>query len=144
MTELSDNTEKKSKQKFVQPESTFTLLVYFQNGYTQGMKFHSHKQEKRKFNGVEITDHRYALNRLVYLIEERFKGTYKTAIIYYNPTKTQIIQYSYGSLKHKEIGKWTYATNGDVLFNTRVISEKDLEEIQDKKVQADKEMNYKF
>ena len=139
-----ENTDKKTeKNTYEKPQSTFTLLVYFRNGYTQGMKFHSWKQEKRRFNGLEITDHRYALNRLVHLVEEVYKGKYKTAIIYHNPTQSQIMQWSYDSLKHKEIGKWTYATNGDVLFKTRTVSEKELEQIQDIKIQADKQMNYK-
>jgi hypothetical protein len=133
-----DNSE--NKKPYVKPPSTFTLLIYFKNGYTQGCKFHSWKQEKRKFNGVEITDHRYALNRLVDLVEKRFKDTYKTALIYYNPTNTQVMQYSYDLLKHKERIEWEYAPDGNVLFK---IKDGNYKDIQNAKIKTDAEMNYK-
>lgn len=133
------NTEENKKQYQKQP-SEFTLLVYFRNGYTQGCKFHSWKQEKRRFNGVDITDHRYALNRLVDLVETRFKETYKTAIIYHNPTNKQIMQYSYDLLKHKERIQWKYDNAGNVLFS---LNDSDYKNIQTAKINTDKEMNYK-
>jgi len=134
---MENSTDKKTYEK---KTGTFTLLIYFRNGYTQGCKFHSWKQEKRKFNGVEITDERYALNRLVDLVEKRFKETYKTAIIYYNPTGRQIMQYSYDLLKHKERIEWKYLPNGDVKFD---INENAYKNIQDVKIKSDAEMNYK-
>jgi hypothetical protein len=133
----NENEKPSTYQKKI---GTFTLLVYFRNGYTQGCKFHSWKQEKRKFNGAEIKDERYALNRLVDLVENRFKETYKTAIIYYNPTKRQIMQYSYDMLKHKERIQWDYLPNGDVKFR---VNEEPFKNIQAVKIKSDEEMNYK-
>lgn len=95
--------------------SEFTLLVYFKSGYTKGMKFHSGKQEYRVFSGYKVKDLRYALNRLVSLVEERFKQDYKTAIIYHNPTNTMLMQYAYGLMKSKAVFSWQYIANGDVL-----------------------------
>lgn len=99
-----------------QNRSYFTLLIYFRDGYTKGMKFHSWKQERRRHNGVEITDHRYALNRLVWLIEEKFKDKYKTAIIYHNESGDEIMRYAYGMVKSKELFEWVYDTEGNIKF----------------------------
>lgn len=96
--------------------STFTLLVYFKDGYTKGMKFHSGKQETRRYGGHEITDHRYALNRLVSLIEGSFSDKYKTAMIYHNPTGCEIMRYAYGVIKSKELIKWSYQDDGSCIF----------------------------
>lgn len=127
-------------KKYQQPPSVFTLLIYFRNGFTKGCKFHSWKQEIRKFNGVEIRDERYALNRLVDLVENRFKGTYKTAMIYYNPAGQQIMQWSYDLLKHKERIQWKYDPQGNVRFE---VNPEPFKNIQKVKMNADAEMNYK-
>lgn len=110
--------------------SEFTLLVYFKTGYTKGMKFHSGKQEKRRFGGLEVRDLRYALNRLVYLVEGKFADKYKTAIIYHNPTGREIMRYAYGVIKSKEPVKWSYTESGDVLFgiSDKKISGEDVRE----------------
>lgn len=97
--------------------SEFTLLIYFRNGYTKGTKFHSGKQEMRRFGGAEIRDLRYALNRLVYLVEGKWPDKYKTALIYHNPTGTEIMKYTYGVLNSKAPFKWSYTPTGDVLFS---------------------------
>ncbi len=82
-----------------QDKSEFTLLVYFKEGYTKGFKFHSFKHDKRLLYGEQITDHRYSFNRLLSMLGDRLKDTYKTAIIYHNPTKTPLVKYSYGVLQ---------------------------------------------
>ncbi len=104
------------KKTTFQNQSVFTLLVYFRKGYTHGMKFHSYKQEKRRYGSYQIRDERYALNRLVALVEDRFKDEYKTAIIYYNPTGEAILTYAYGMEKDKAYFEWQYKDDGDVLF----------------------------
>jgi|GEM_PF-7124495 hypothetical protein len=99
-----------------QEKSVFTLLVYFKDGLTNGCKFHSWKHDKRKWNGLYVTDNRYSLNRLVYLVEDQFKDTYKTAIVYLNETKIPIMKYAYGVLKDIEYFEWQYDADGSVLF----------------------------
>lgn len=121
---MTENTIKQSvlpksegfNQSDYQSKSQFTLLIYFRNGYTKGMKFHSFKQESRKIAGEYIKDHRYAFNRLMFLIEEEFHGKYKTAIIYHNPTGTQICTYAYGQCKDRIPLQWETKDNGDVVF----------------------------
>lgn len=115
MQKLFKNSEK-SQQSTYQQKSRFTLLVYFRDGYTRGMKFHSFKHDQRKFNGNYIRDERYSLNRLVWLIEEKFKGTYKTGIIYCNETNTALLTYSYDFLKDFVEFAWSYEQNGDILM----------------------------
>lgn len=137
---MENTATETTTKKYRTPPSVFTLLIYFRNGYTQGCKFHSWKQEKRKFNGVEIRDERYALNRLVDLVENRFKGTYKTALIYYNPDKQQIMQWSYDLLKHKDRIQWKYDAEGNVRFE---VNPKPFKNMLDAKIQSDGEMNYK-
>lgn len=121
--------QKAWSQSEYQAKSEFTLLIYFRQGYTKGMKFHSFKQEKRRVGGFEIRDLRYALNRLTYLVEDRFKEKYKTALLYHNPTGIIIIQWAYDRLKSKEPYKWRYSTNGDVLFDLMRNPENDLQKI---------------
>lgn len=99
-----------------QSKSEFTLLMYFRNGYTRGMKFHSFKQENRKIAGEYIKDHRYAFNRLMYIVEELHKDKYKTAIIYHNPTGIEVCKYSYGTCKDRIPLNWETKENGDIVF----------------------------
>lgn len=96
--------------------AVFTLLVYYKVGHTNGMKYHSYKQEKRKVNGREITDERYALNRLVNIIENMHKGLWKTAILYHNPSEKEVLKYSYGFLQNMAAIDWEYTNAGDILF----------------------------
>ena len=103
-------------QSEYQSKSQFTLLIYFRNGYTKGMKFHSFKQETRKIAGEYIKDQRYAFNRLMYLVETEFHGKYKTAIIYHNPTGIQICSFAYGQCKDRIPLQWQTNDNGDIVF----------------------------
>lgn len=105
------------RQSEYQSKSQFTLLVYFRNGYTKGMKFHSFKQETRKIGGVYVKDHRYAFNRLMYLVEELYHGKYKTAIVYHNPTGTTICTFAYDKCKDMIPLAWKTEDNGDVVLH---------------------------
>lgn len=108
-----------SQQSTYQAKSRFTLLIYFRDGYTKGMKFHSFKHDQRKFNGTYIKDERYSLNRLVWLIEEKFKGTYKTGIIYCNETGRELIKYSYDFLKDCVNFEWCYEQSGNIVMSIK-------------------------
>lgn len=99
-----------------QKNSQFTLLIYFRNGYTKGMKFHSFKQENRKIAGVYIKDHRYAFNRLMFLVETEYQNKYKTAILYHNPTGIELCKFAYGQCKDRMPLSWETKENGDVVF----------------------------
>ena len=123
--------------------SEFTLLVYFKDGYTKGMKFHSGKQEIRQVGGIKIRDLRYALNRLVALIEDKFADKYKTALIYHNPTKTEIMRYAYGVIKSKVLYQWSYTPTGDCLFK---ISDKEKtgEEVREQLKKMHEQMKFKM
>jgi hypothetical protein len=115
-------------QSSYQQKSTFTLLIYFRNGYTKGMKFHSFKQEERKIAGVYIKDQRYAFNRLMNLIEVDFINKYKTAIIYHNETNTEVCTFAYNQCKSRIPLHWETKDNGDVVFVLKEIVVKNMQE----------------
>jgi len=122
--------------------SAFTLRVYFKNSEGKnGHSFHSWKQETRKINGFQVTDERYALNRLTWLVEELYNGKYKTAILYHNPTGEALMQWNYGTLKEKKRYSWIIDTNG----NTRIkLTPNDVTDPQKTIQFLNKTMNYKF
>lgn len=109
-------TAKQGVVSAMQQKSKFTLLVYYRNGYASGMKYHSWKQERRKWNGFEITDQRYAFNRLTHIIDDLHKGKYKTAILYDNESGREIIRWAYGMMKSCESFQWEYEQDGSVKF----------------------------
>ena len=128
-------------QSEYQSKSQFTLLIFFRNGYTKGMKFHSFKQENRKIAGQYIRDHRYAFNRLMYLVDVEFLGKYKTAIIYHNPTNTPLCTYAYGQCKDRIPLSWSTQENGDVVF---VMAEKAIINMQQRMIKLQDTNFYKY
>ena len=128
-------------QSEYQSKSVFTLLIYFRNGYKNGVKFHSYKQEKRKIDGVYITDERYAFNRLMFLIETEYKDKYKTAIMYHNPTNTELCKFAYGQCKDRIPLQWGTSTEGNVTF---VMQETTIANMQQRMLKLQDSKFYKY
>lgn len=122
--------------------STFTLRVYFRNSVNKkGHSFHSWKQEKRKIHGAEVTDQRYAFNRLTWLVEELYSGKYKTAIIYHNTTGEALIQWNYGTIKEKKRFEWITDTGGNIKMKIAEEFNGNPQKLMDNVSEA---MNYKY
>ncbi len=111
----------KIKQKSIhQLASTFTALIYFYNGYTNGFNSHSWKTERKLVLGLDVLHNQHAFNSLCSLIEERdFKGKYKTAAIYYNPLNIKIISWAHDKFIDKMNFDFPIQPNGDVLLELK-------------------------
>jgi hypothetical protein len=92
-----------------QAASLFTLLVYFKtefatNGSEKGRKFHSQKYEKVLIGGQVITHHKFAFDKLLSFVLKDIEGRYKTALIYHNPSSTEVLRLAHGTFrKEREV-----------------------------------------
>lgn len=132
---------KVKKKSLYQMASTFTLLIYFKQGYTAGSYTHSWKHERRTVAGLEIMDNRYCFNRLTNLVENTWKGKYKTAYLVHNPSDVAVITWAYDTLKEKLAFDFPIAKNGDIIFTfkNRVVNNPQLHVANHVP-----EMNYKY
>ena len=86
-------TESTSKERPApnKDKAEFKMLVYFKDGNARTF-YNYHTAYNAESKRVTI-DHKVALNKLIRLLQFKYYGKYKGAVIYHIPTNKQLYKY---------------------------------------------------